>query len=83
MQSVLESLRGLLNLTAEDVLEMTDEKHQLFVLGNPGDVVNLGTQKSTWNDNGNVLDASGFHTYTRTFDGIDLILKVEHTVVVT
>ena len=27
---------GLLNLTAQDVLEMTDEKHQLFVLGNPG-----------------------------------------------
>ena len=27
---------GLLNLTAQDVLDMTDEKHQLFVLGNPG-----------------------------------------------
>ena len=34
---------GLLNLTAQDVLDMTDPNdHTLTVLGNPGDVVNLG-----------------------------------------
>ena len=34
---------GLLNLTAQDVLDITDPNdHTLTVLGNPGDVVNLG-----------------------------------------
>ena len=33
---------GLLNLTAKDVLDITDPiDHTLYVLGNPGDVVNL------------------------------------------
>ena len=73
---------GLLNLTAQDVLDMTGENHQLTVLGNPGDVVNLGTEVSTWNNNGGALDANGFQTFTQTFDGINLILKVEHDVVV-
>jgi Ca2+-binding RTX toxin-like protein len=74
---------GLLNLTAQDVLDMTDENHQLFVLGNLGDVVNLGIGASQWNNNGGALDANGFHTYSQTFNGIDLMLKVEHTIVVT
>ena len=75
---------GLLNLTAQDVLDMTDpNNHTLTVLGNPGDVVNLGIGASQWNDNGKALDANGFHTYTQTFDGINLMLKVEHTIVVT
>ena len=74
---------GLLNLNAQDVLDMTDQNHQLTVLGNPGDVVNLGIGASAWNDNGRALDADGFQTYSQTFDGVDLILKVEHTVVVT
>ena len=44
---------GLLNLTAQDVLDMTDpNNHTLTVLGNPGDVVNLGIEASPWNDNG-------------------------------
>ena len=74
---------GLLNLTAQDVLDMTDPTdHTLHVLGNPGDVVNLGIGASAWNDNGKALDANGFHTFTQTFDGINLILKVEHDVVV-
>ena len=74
---------GLLNLTAKDVLDMTDPNdHTLTVLGNPGDVVNLGIGASAWNDNGRALDANGFHTFTQTFDGINLILKVEHDVVV-
>jgi Ca2+-binding RTX toxin-like protein len=74
---------GLLNLTAQDVLDITDPNdHTLTVLGNPGDVVNLGLGASTWNDNGGALDANGFHTYTQTFAGIDVILKVEHGVVV-
>ena len=74
---------GLLNLTAKDVLDMTDPiDHTLHVLGNPGDVVNLGIGVSAWNDNGKALDANGFHTFTQTFDGINLILKVEHDVVV-
>ena len=74
---------GLLNLTAKDVLDMTDPNdHSLFVLGNPGDVVNLGNGgSSTWNKG--ALDANGFHTYSQTFSGIDLVLKVEHTIVVT
>jgi hypothetical protein len=62
---------------------MTDENHQLFVLGNLGDVVNLGIGASQWNNNGGALDANGFHTYSQTFNGIDLMLKVEHTIVVT
>ena len=74
---------GLLNLTAQDVLDMTDPiDHTLHILGNPGDVVNLGIGVSAWNDNGRALDANGFHTFTQTFDGINLILKVEHDVVV-
>ena len=73
---------SLLNLTAQDVLEMTDEKHQLTILGNPGDVVNLADGISAWNNGGSTLDANGFQTYTQTFAGIDLILKVEHDVVV-
>jgi Ca2+-binding RTX toxin-like protein len=73
---------GLLNLSAQDVLTMTDENHQLSVLGNSGDVVNLGIEASAWNNNGGALDANGFQTYTQTFAGIDLILKVEHTVAV-
>ena len=40
---------GLLNLTAQDVLDITDENdHTLSVLGNPGDVVNLGIGGSPW-----------------------------------
>ena len=75
---------GLLNLNAQDVLDMTDpNNHTLTVLGNPGDVVNLGIGASAWNNNGNTLDANGFHTYSQTFNGVDLMLKVEHTVVVT
>ena len=74
---------GLLNLTAQDVLDMTDpNNHTLTILGNPGDVVNLGIGVSAWNNNGGALDANGFHTFTQTFDGINLILKVEHDVVV-
>ena len=74
---------GLLNLNAQDVLDMTDpNNHTLTVLGNPGDVVDLGIGASAWNDNGKVLDANGFHTYSQTFNGVDLMLKVEHTVVV-
>ena len=73
---------GLLNLTAQDVLDMTDPTdHTLHILGNHGDVVNLGIGASAWNDNGKALDANGFHTFTQTFDGINLILKVEHDVV--
>jgi hypothetical protein len=75
---------GLLNLNAQDVLDMTDpNNHTLTVLGNPGDVVNLGIGASQWNNNGGALDANGFHTYSQTFDGINLVLKVEHTIVVT
>ena len=29
------------------------------------------------------LDANGFRTYSQTFNGIDLISRVEHTIVVT
>src|SRR6185503_2455797 len=44
---------GLLNLTAQDVLDITDpNNHTLTVLGNPGDVVNLGIGASQWNNNG-------------------------------
>ena len=50
--------------------------------GNSGDVVNLGVGASSWSDNGKALDANGFYTYTQTFQGINLILKVEHNVVV-
>ena len=40
---------GLLNLNAQDVLDMTDpNNHTLTVLGNPGDVVNLGNGASAW-----------------------------------
>ena len=74
---------GLLNLTAQDVLDITDPiDHTLNILGNHGDVVNLDTGASAWNDNGKALDANGFHTFTQTFEGINLILKVEHDVVV-
>ena len=60
---------GLLNLTAQDVLDMTDpNNHTLNVLGNPGDVVNLGNGASTWNNNGGALDANGFQTFTQTFE---------------
>ena len=73
---------GLLKLSAEDVLNMTDQNHQLHILGNVGDVVDLDIGVSQWKDNGKALDANGFHTYTQTFDGIDLILKVEHKIFV-
>jgi Ca2+-binding RTX toxin-like protein len=73
---------GLLNLTAQDVLDMTDSNHTLSILGNQGDVVNLGIGASAWNDTGKALDASGFYTYTQTFEGINLILKIEHNIVV-
>ncbi len=40
---------GLLNLTAQDVLDITDpNNHTLTVLGNSGDVVNLGIGASEW-----------------------------------
>ena len=72
---------GLLNLNAQDVLDMTDpNNHSLTVLGNAGDVVNLGIGASQWNKA--APDANGFQTYSQTFSGVDLILKVEHTVVV-
>jgi hypothetical protein len=73
---------GLLNLTAQDVLDMTDSNHTLSILGNQGDVVNLGIGASAWNDTGKALDANGFYTYTQTFEGINLILKIEHNIVV-
>jgi len=44
---------------------------------------NQGVAASTWNDNGRALDASGFYTYSQTFNGIDLMLKVEQAIVVT
>ena len=73
---------GLLNLTAQDVLDMTDpNNHTLTVLGNAGDVVNLGIGASAWNKA--APDANGFQTYSQTFSGVELMLKVEHTVVVT
>ena len=73
---------GLLNLNAQDVLDMTDpNNHTLTVLGNPGDVVNLGIGASQWNKV--APDANGFQTYSQTFNGVELMLKVEHTVVVT
>ena len=85
--SPLEGAR--LTLTAQDVLNIISgennvikDNHTLFIVGNPGDVVDLGPEKSQWNDNGKVLDANGFFTYTRTFDGIDLILKVENPIAV-
>jgi hypothetical protein len=72
---------GLLNLNAQDVLDMTDpNNHTLIVLGNPGDVVNLGIGASQWNKA--TPDANGFQTFTQAFEGINLILKVEHDVVV-
>ena len=72
---------GLLNLTATDVLDITDPiDHTLHVLGNPGDVVNLGIGASAWNKG---ADANGFQTYGQTFEGINLLLHVEHTIVVT
>ena len=68
-------------MTGQDVLDITDENHHtLFVSGNPGDVVNLGIGGSTWS---NGVDTNGFQTYRQTFEGINLILKVEHTIVVT
>ena len=74
---------GLLKLTAQDVLDMTDPTdHTLYILGNHGDVVDLDITATAWNDNGRALDANGFHTFTQTFDGINLILKVGHDVVV-
>jgi hypothetical protein len=45
-------------------------------------VVDLGVGLSAWNDNGRALDPSGFYTYTQTFGGLNLILKIEHDVVV-
>ena len=72
---------GLLNLNVQDVLDMTDpNNHTLTVLGNPGDVVNLGIGASAWNKA--APDANGFQTYSQTFNGVELMLKVEHTVVV-
>jgi len=73
---------GLLNLTAQDVLDMTDPNdHTLTVLGNPGDVVNIGIGASAWNKS--APDASGFQTYSQNLNGINLLLHVEHTIVVT
>ena len=72
---------GLLNLNVQDVLDMTDpNNHTLTVLGDPGDVVNLGIGASAWNKA--APDANGFQTYSQTFNGVELMLKVEHTVVV-
>jgi hypothetical protein len=74
---------ALLKLTAQDVLDITDPNdHTLTILGNRGDVVDLGVGLSAWNDNGRALDPSGFYTYTQTFGGLNLILKIEHDVVV-
>jgi plastocyanin len=73
---------GLLNLTAQDVLDITDPiDHTLTVLGNPGDVVNIGIGASAWNKS--APDASGFQTYSQNLNGINLLLHVEHTIVVT
>jgi Ca2+-binding RTX toxin-like protein len=72
---------GLLNLTAQDVLDITDPNdHALSVLGNPGDVVHLGNGGWT---NAGALDANGFQTYSQTLNGINLLLHIEHTIVVT
>ena len=74
---------GRLTLTAQDVLDMTGENyHQLYILGNPGDVVDLGIEVSQWNDNGRLSMPTGSILSRQAFDGIDLILKVEHDVVV-
>jgi hypothetical protein len=50
-------------------------------LGNPGDVVNIGIGASAWNKS--APDASGFQTYSQNLNGINLLLHVEHTIVVT
>ena len=78
-----------LTLTAQDVLTIISgdnnvikDNHTLSIVGNPGDVLDLGTEASQWNDNGRALDANGFYTFTQTFNGIELILKVEHDVTV-
>ena len=63
-----------LTLTAQDVLTIISgennvikDNHTLSIVGNPGDVLDLGTEASQWNDNGRALDANGFYTFTQTF----------------
>ena len=73
---------GLLNLTAQDVLEMTDQKSYAHYFGQSRRCGESRHGVSAWNNNGRALDANGFQTFTQTFDGINLILKVEHDVVV-
>ena len=70
---------GLLKLAAQDVPDITDpNNHTLHTFGQSRRVVDLGIGASAWNDNGTALDANGFHTFTQTFDGINLIVKIEH-----
>jgi hypothetical protein len=56
-----------------------DDNHTLHIVGNAGDVLDLDTEVTQWNDSGKVLDANGFDTYTAPFNAIDLILKVENS----
>ena len=52
-KSVQPEAGGLLYLTAQDVPDKTDQKdHSLAILGNRGDVVDLGIGVSAWNNNG-------------------------------
>ena len=69
---------GLLKLSAEDVLNMTDENHQLHILGNVGDVVDLDIGVSQWEDRG--LGSDGFRSFEGAFNNIELLLKVENSI---
>ena len=65
-------------ITAQDVFSYTDADHVLYVMGNPGDKldIDLGSGAGQWSTTG-VPDAQGFIAYTATVNSTTVTLMVE------
>ncbi|MBB3143288.1 T1SS-143 domain-containing protein [Halomonas organivorans] len=65
-------------LTAQDVLDMTDEGNELSILGDSGDSVDL--TGGSWSQGGTTSDGDVTYQLYNATDGSDAILKVEEGV---
>jgi Ca2+-binding RTX toxin-like protein len=63
-------------ITAQDVFNYTDSDHILYVMGNPGDKLDIDLGQWTTD---NLVDSSGFIKYTATVDNQTVTLMVEDT----
>jgi Ca2+-binding RTX toxin-like protein len=67
-------------ITAQDVFDYTDSDHVLYVLGNPGDKLDIDLGQ--WSTD-NTVNADGFIAYTATVNSTTVTLMIEDTTQIT